>query len=131
MIRPAMLLAASAAIFLTPAAMARDDAAVSHAASEARPVQLVSWDGDFELMKESQRMRIWRSHIAYRLTVDAQGKVTDCEMTEAFRMRRINDSLCDILSEHHTFEPALDADGNPVEGSYSATMSYADIRDRM
>lgn len=132
MIRPTMLLAAGAALFLTSAAMAKDDAAVAEPAhSGATPARLVSWDGDFELLKESRRMRIWRSHIAYRLTVDAQGKVTDCELTETFRMSRINESLCGILSEHHTFEPALDASGTPVEGSYSATMSYADIRARM
>ena len=132
MIRFPTLLAASAALFLAPAAMAKDEAAVSESApGTATPVKLVSWDGDFELLKESRRMRIWRSHIAYRLTVDAQGKVTDCELTETFRMHRINESLCGILSEHHTFEPALDASGMPIEGSYSATMSYAEIRARV
>lgn len=132
MIRFPTLLAASAALFLTPAAMAKDDAAVSDAApSAATPVKLVSWDGDFELIKESQRLRIWRTHLGFTLTVDAQGEVTGCELADAFRMPRINEKMCDILSEHHTFEPALDASGTPVEGSYSATMSYAEIRERL
>lgn len=132
MTRFPMLLAASAALFLSPAAMAKDDAAVvDEVASEGTPAKLVAWDGDFELLKTSQRMRIWRTHLGYTLTVDPEGKVTDCELTEAFRMRRINESLCGILSEHHTFEPAMDANGNPVEGSYTATLSYAEIRERM
>ena len=57
--------------------------------------------------------------------------MTDCELTDEFRMRRINESLCGILSEHHTFEPAMDASGTPVEGSYTTTLSYAEIRERM
>ena len=133
----AMLAAALAVLVATPA-VADGQAAPKGAgtvadspAGTATPVRLVSWDGDFELMKESQRMRIWRSHVAYKLTVDAQGEVTGCELTERFRLRRVSDSLCEILSEHHQFEPALDASGTPVAGEYSASMAYADIRARL
>jgi len=98
---------------------------------KAAPVQLVSWDGDFEFMKTSRRMRIWRSHIAYRLTVDAEGNPTDCELTETFRMRRVSDRLCDVLMAHHTFEPAQDESGNAVEGDYSSRLSYREMQDRL
>jgi hypothetical protein len=135
--RLAMLPAAFLALALSPAALAKDDAGemVQHSASgEATgeaPVRLVSWDGDFELMKTSRRMRVWRSHLAYRLTVDAEGNVTGCELTESFRLKHVTDSLCDVLSEHHHFEPAQNAAGEPVEGSYSSRIAYADVRDRL
>ncbi len=98
---------------------------------EAAPVQLVSWDGDFELMKTSRRMRIWRSHIAYNLTVDAEGNATACELTETFRLRRVSDRLCDVLMEYHTFEPAHDESGKAVEGIYSSRISYREMQERL
>ena len=130
MIRLALLPAAVAALLVVPAQAEDQAEAVAASTSVATPVKLVSWDGDFELLKESRRLRIWRSHLAYRLTVDAQGEVTGCELTETFRLRRISDSLCAILSAHHTFEPALDASGQPVEGSYEARISYLELRER-
>ncbi len=100
-------------------------------AFDEMPVQLVSWDGDFELMKASRRMRIWRSHIAYSLTVDAEGKATDCVLTEPFRMRRVSDRLCEVLMENHTFKPAHDANGQAVEGSYTSRISYQEMQERL
>ena len=143
MIRLLSHCAVAAALVLTPAAMAKADGAgemapptpptgeMTEAPDTATPVRLVSWDGDFEFMKESRRMRIWRSHIAYNLTVDAEGDVTDCELTESFRLKSVSERLCDILSEHHEFEPAHNAAGEPVEGSYAARIAYADVRERL
>lgn len=134
--RFAMLPLAVAAFAFAPAALANDEdeTVLENAAIEAgvaTPARLVSWDGDFELMKSSRRMRIWRSHLAYRLTVDAQGEVTDCELTETFRMRRISDRLCEILSAHHHFEPAQNEDGVPVEDVYNSRISYQEMRARL
>ncbi|MFU7528156.1 hypothetical protein [Qipengyuania sp. ASV99] len=143
MVRKLSQYAAAATLVLTPAVMAKADGAgemappapskseTSEAQDTATPVRLVSWDGDFEFMKESRRMRIWRSHVAYNLTVDAEGDVTDCELTESFRLKSVSERLCDILSEHHEFEPAQNAEGEPVEGSYSARIAYADVRERL
>ena len=127
--RLTLLSAAAAALIFTPAAMAEDSVDTVERMAET-PVKLVSWDGDIELFKTSRRLRIWRSHLAYTLTVDSEGKVTDCELTESFRMKSVTTSLCDILSEHHTFEPALDATGQPTEGSYSARISYLELREK-
>lgn len=137
-----MLSGVAAALAFAPAVSAEDGAGnddvgghvegLSGASiTDATPVRLVSWDGDFELLKTSRRLRIWRTHVAYRMTVDAEGNVTSCELTESFRRAYISQSLCDILSEHHTFEPALDDTGTPVEGVYTAQLSYQEMRDRM
>lgn len=129
---------AIAALALASAAQAENDGVDGHVegievvvTDGAAPVRLVSWDGDFELLKTSRRLRIWRSHVAYRMTVDAGGNVTSCELTESFRRAYISQQLCEILSEHHTFAPAQDDNGTPVEGSYTAQLSYQEMRDRM
>ncbi|BDI60893.1 hypothetical protein MACH05_14530 [Qipengyuania nanhaisediminis] len=137
---------ATAALLLAPAALAGNSGAEARAEANAEtqaegyalaaigtetPVRLVSWDGDFELLKTSRRLRIWRSHVAYRMTVDAEGKATTCELTETFRRTYVADRLCNVLMAHHTFAPATDASGKPVEGQYVSQLSYAEMRERM
>jgi hypothetical protein len=129
MVRLASLSAAMAALVLAPAAMAKDDAgATREIASKATPVKLVSFNGAHELLKKSARMRIWRTHIGYTLGVDAEGKVTSCELTEKFRQRYVTKEVCALLSANHTFEPARDANNAPVAGTYTNTLSYAELR---
>ncbi|MDY7098925.1 MAG: hypothetical protein SXU28_12365 [Pseudomonadota bacterium] len=93
-------------------------------------VQLVQFDGGREFLKASRRLRVWRSHVAYTLSVDAQGKAVDCELTNAFRKTYVNQKLCDVLLKSHTFEPARTAENVPVEGVYTATLSYMDLREQ-
>ena len=137
MLRTASLSAAMVSLVLASPAMANDDpkptpaeeVVTAVAAEEAiTPVKLVSFDGELELLQKSSRLRIWRSHIAYELKVDAEGNVTDCELTEKFRRRYVSAQLCKLLSANHTFEPAHDASGKPVEGSFTNRISYMDLR---
>lgn len=126
------------ALTLAPAALASTETVVGHVEGAenavemgATPVQLVSWDGDFEFLKTSRRLRIWRAHIDYRMTVDADGNATACELTEAFRRSYVNKTLCEVLMENHVFAPATDETGTAVEGSYSSRLSYVEIRERL
>lgn len=105
------------------------DLEVGDAGAE-RDVQLVEWDGDFELLKTSRRLRVWRSHLAYRMEVDAEGQAIGCTIFNEFRRTYVNQKLCDVLTEHHTFAPARDASGTPVAGDYVAKISYMDLRER-
>ncbi len=96
--------------------------------AEPVPAKLVNFNGGERVLVASKRLRIWRSHLAYRLTVDEQGMPTDCELTEKFRRKYISVELCRVLIEHHEFEPARDEMNRPVEGTYSARLSYLDLR---
>ena len=127
MIRIATLTAAMAALVLSPAAMAQDDVMAS---DNGTPVKLVSFDGEQELLQKSNRLRIWRSHLAYKLTVDAEGNVTSCELTEKFRRAYVSRQLCKLLVANHTFEPARNASDQPVEGLYANRISYVDLREK-
>lgn len=122
---PALVLALGSA----HAAQAEDSAGIdSIAMDKSRAAKLVEFDGAQKLLTTAKRLRIWRAAISYRLTVDAEGKPTECEMTQAFRRNFVNSSLCNILVEHHAFEPALDTAGTPIAGSYSNSLTYKDLR---
>lgn len=124
--------AAAVVLFASPAVMAGDVGTIAADASEvdgeASPVRLVSFDGQWQFLKTSSRLRIMRSAIDYTLTVDAAGDVTGCTLDREFRRTYINKRLCDVLIKHHTFEPAHDASGTAVPGSYTARLVYADLR---
>ncbi|MEM1194937.1 MAG: hypothetical protein AAGH57_02440 [Pseudomonadota bacterium] len=92
------------------------------------PAKLVSFDGGFDFLTMSRRYRIWRKAVQFDMKVDAQGHATECEVVDQFRRTLINMRLCEVAMDHSTFEPARDAENQPIEGSYRATISYADLR---
>lgn len=116
------------ALCMAPAALANDDAGDGTARSKVQPVRLVSFDGGRELLKTSSRLRVWRGELGYTLDVDTAGTPTGCTLVEEFRMNYVNDKLCEVLLKHHTFEPALDASGTPVEGTYEGRLNFAELR---
>ena len=113
-----------------PAVHAEDQAGDGTARSKVKPVRLIAFDGAREFLKTSTRLRVWRGEVGYTLEVDAAGTPTDCELTERFRKNYVNDKLCEVLLKHHSFEPALDASGTPVEGSYEGLINYQELRDK-
>ncbi|MEL6878638.1 MAG: hypothetical protein AAGL68_11155, partial [Pseudomonadota bacterium] len=105
MTRKIMLPAAIAALFFASAALADDgksDGAeiVTNVETEAVPAKLVRFDGGPKVLTASKRLRIWRSHLAYKLTVNEQGVPTECELTEKFRRKYVSVELCKVLIAH-------------------------------
>ena len=127
-----LLLPAAAMLVLagTASARAEDQAAEGAAPSGGQPVRLIAFDGGREFLSTSSRLRVWRSEVAYRLSVDAAGTPTDCELADKFRRSYVNQQLCEVLMKHHSFEPARDASGTPVEGSYSGNLNYEELREK-
>jgi len=105
--------------------------ATQQPANGAQPAKKVAFDGGFEFMKMSRRLRIWRPAVEFDMKVDAEGHATDCEVVNAFRKNYINMKLCEVVMDHHTFEPARDAQNQPVPGSYHAKISYAQLREEL
>ncbi len=58
-----------------------------------------------------------------RLLVDEEGKVTDCLLFEATRSKHLKSTACDQLRETE-FEPALDAEGNPMSSYFATIVTY-------
>jgi hypothetical protein len=124
------LLPVVAALCAVSAPALAEDAAQNDgtARSKVKPARLVEFTGDREFLKESSRLRVWRSEVSYTLEVDAGGTPIDCHLTEAFRMNYVNDRLCEVLLRTHSFEPAQDASGAPVEGSYEGRLNFLEMR---
>ncbi|UYV14566.1 hypothetical protein [Porphyrobacter sp. ULC335] len=100
------------------------------ARSKVKPARLIEFSGDREFLKESERLRVWRGEVGYRLEVDAAGTPTDCELTERFRMTYVNAKLCEVLLRTHSFEPAHDASGAAVESTYEGRLNFMEMREK-
>ncbi len=129
-VRFSALFAACAVVCMPVAAAANDGQGDGTARSKVKPARLIEFTGDREFLKASSRLRVWRSDVGYTLEVNAAGAPTECALTERFRMTYVNDKLCEVLMKHHSFEPALDAAGTPVEGSYEGRLNYLELQEK-
>lgn len=129
-LRPAAF-AMLATLLAAAAPAVADDAGVSSPVrAAAKPARLIEFTGNREFLKTSSRLRVWRGEVGYTLAVDAAGTPTECHLIEEFRMNYVNDKLCEVLIKHHSFEPAQDASGAAVEGSYEGHLSYQEMREK-
>ena len=85
---------------------------------------LVSFDGIEQLGAEASRQRLLSEKLGYTLNIDAEGNPTDCELSRKFRCRAVEIALCRPLLNHATFEPALDADGKAVAGTFFIEIDF-------
>ena len=96
-----------------------------------KPASLVEFDGARQVLKRAQRLRIMYQSAGYTMKIGADGKAISCEVKERFRQAFIGISLCNTLMKHHEFESARDANGNPVEGTYTNRLYYNDLREEI
>lgn len=55
----------------------------------------------------------------FRVTVGANGRVTDCQVTSSSGHPDLDQATCSNVTRRARFDPALDGSGNPTTGSYS------------
>ena len=103
----------------------------ANAPSKPTPAKLVAFDGAHDFLKTSRRLRIWREAVDFDMTIDAAGEATECKVVNEFRKNYVNKKLCEVAMEHHTFEPARNAQNEAVQGSYRAHLSYAALREEL
>ena len=60
----------------------------------------------------------------FRLTVNADGRVSDCQITGSSGHADLDEAACKNLTRRARFRPALDANGNPTTGSYSSAVRW-------
>ncbi|WP_234036053.1 energy transducer TonB [Porphyrobacter sp. YT40] len=59
------------------------------------------------------------SAVGYTLAVDAEGRPTDCTITESTATAALEAETCRLLLERARFRPAQKPDGTPKEGVFS------------
>ena len=60
----------------------------------------------------------------FRLTVNADGRVSDCQVTGSSGHADLDEAACKNLTRRARFRPALDANGNPATGYYSNAVRW-------
>lgn len=60
--------------------------------------------------------RRYQGTIRFSLSVDPQGKITNCQIVEPADDAEINAATCAIATRLNDISPALDVDGNPTRG---------------
>jgi periplasmic protein TonB len=62
--------------------------------------------------------------VGVRVTVGPNGRVADCSVSSSSGSSVLDDAACAGMRTYARFNPALDAAGNPISGSYSTTIVY-------
>lgn len=66
-----------------------------------------------------------QGRVGIRLTIDANGRVSECSVTSSSGHVVLDDAACEGAHRYGRFEPALDSAGDPVEGVYTTLISYS------
>ncbi|MCT2558574.1 TonB family protein [Tsuneonella sp. YG55] len=68
--------------------------------------------------------REWTGVTRFRLTVGANGKVQDCAVTASSGHAELDNATCALISRRAQFEPARDATGTKIAGSYASAVRW-------
>lgn len=61
---------------------------------------------------------------AFHLTIGGDGTVTGCTVTSSSGSAELDDLTCRLISQRARFSPALNAKGQPIEGSYNSRIRW-------
>jgi protein TonB len=62
--------------------------------------------------------------VGVRVTVTGDGRATNCSVTGSSGSNILDEAACKDLERYGRFDPALDADGNPISASWSTRITY-------
>lgn len=60
----------------------------------------------------------------FQLSVGTNGRVTDCRITSSTGHGALDDATCKLIERRARFDPAKDANGDKVAGSYSSAIRW-------
>ncbi len=62
--------------------------------------------------------------VHFRLIVDARGEVRDCRIQRSTQGEAFKTAVCDAIRRRARFQPALDAEGNPIQSYYVNIVNF-------
>jgi protein TonB len=95
------------------------------AASPASPPRLLdgpSFMVNNDYPREALKLR-QEGNTSVSLQISAKGKVTDCRITGTSGSKSLDDATCSIMSKLK-FKPAVDAEGDVIEGEFVRQMAW-------
>lgn len=66
----------------------------------------------------------YQGTVYYRLIVDENGKPKSCHVQRSTRPKDFDETVCRVVMRRGKFEPALDANGNPVPSFWSQAITF-------
>ena len=60
----------------------------------------------------------------FRVTVDTNGRARDCVITQSSGSSDLDAATCRMILERGRWKPATDADGRPIESTYSSQVRW-------
>ncbi len=63
--------------------------------------------------------------VYYQMTIRADGKPLDCTITTSSGSNRLDKATCAYARKYMIFEPARDAQGLPVRGTYNGRLVWS------
>lgn len=90
---------------------------VARHASLSRPVTVKSNPGNWMKSRDYPADMLQagkRAIVHFRLNVDAAGQPTACHIQQSTRPKAFDDAVCEAIMRNAQFDPALDAEGNPI-----------------
>lgn len=111
-------------VTIAPTAAAQSQGASPFPIERVTGPQLLAFDGIWELVGTSGRLGMLTQVLDYTIKVGADGKPTDCALSRKFRSPSVERQLCDILMRQSRFQPAVDATGNLVAGTYHGRIDF-------
>lgn len=73
--------------------------------------------------------RGWEGTLTYAVAVDARGRVEDCRIVSSSGHQILDDTACRMITRRARFEPAINANGSTVAGTYRGTVAWVMPRD--
>lgn len=105
----------------------RQVAAVPFEAGTSRPARPIgnpgNWLGTADYPASALRGEK-EGLVRFTLAIDPFGEVAECRITESSGVRQFDDRACAALRTRARFHPALDADGQPVAGTFNSAVRW-------
>ncbi|MBC7985639.1 MAG: energy transducer TonB, partial [Sphingomonadaceae bacterium] len=95
----------------------------SQAARAAPPGNPGSWVTNADYPSASIRAEE-QGTTGFRLSVGADGRVADCQITSSSGSSRLDQTACQMLRRRARFTPARDAAGNPTTSVYTSSVRW-------
>jgi len=92
-------------------------------ATPAVPLLPQKWLTDDDYPAEAMR-RSQSGDVGFRLSVDAGGKTTACNITYSSGTPLLDQTVCSVMMKRSRFKPALDKDGKPVASIWASTFLW-------
>lgn len=82
-----------------------------------------SWIGVSDYPKDLLRKGA-QGLVNFRLSVDKNGRATDCHIQSSTRPEGFDKAVCEAISKKARFKPALDAEGNPFAAYWISRVRF-------